>query len=80
VGLVKPGFTLKLEEQEVAESFEVPLGFLLDRRNHAKESAVWKGVERHYYAMPYNGYRIWGATAAMLVNLCDVMEAAKATR
>ncbi|MBL4836601.1 MAG: CoA pyrophosphatase [Kordiimonadaceae bacterium] len=80
VGLVKPGFTLELEEQEVAEAFEVPLDFLLDRRNHAKESAMWQGVERHYYAMPYNGYRIWGATAAMLVNLCDVMEAAKVPR
>jgi len=74
VALVKPGFSLTLQEAEVADAFEVPLSFLLDRDNHKKESAMWQGILRHYYAMPYEGYRIWGATAAMLVNLCDVME------
>lgn len=77
VALVEPGFSLVLQEEEVAEAFEVPLSFLLDRENHRRETAMWQGVERHYYAMPYEGYRIWGATAAMLVNLCDVMEVGK---
>ena len=77
VGLVKPGFTLTLQENEVADAFEVPLAFLLDRTNHRRESAVWQGIRRHYYAMPYEGWRIWGATAAMLVNLCDVMDTVK---
>jgi 8-oxo-dGTP pyrophosphatase MutT (NUDIX family) len=77
VGLVKPGFTLTLQEEEVAEAFEVPLDFLLDRDNHRQESAIWKGARRHYYTMPYKGWNIWGATAAMLVNLCDVLEAVK---
>lgn len=79
VGLIEPGFSLTLQEEEVAEAFEVPLSFLLDRQNHRRESARWQGVLRHYYAMPYEGYRIWGATAAMLVNLCDVMEVGKKT-
>lgn len=74
VALIQPGFSLTLQEEEVAEAFEVPLSFLLDRENHKRETAMWQGVLRHYYAMPYAGYRIWGATAAMLVNLCDVME------
>lgn len=77
VALVKPGFTLQLQQDEVAEAFEVPLSFLLDRSNHKRESAMWQGIERHYYAMPYKGWNIWGATAAMLVNLCDVLEAAE---
>ncbi len=77
VGLVKPGFSLTLEADEVADAFEVPLAFFLDRSNHKRESAVWQGTERHYYTMPYPGRRIWGATAAMLVNLCDVLEAVK---
>lgn len=77
VGLVQPGFSLTLEEQEVADAFEVPLAFLLDRDNHKRESAVWQGIKRHYYAMPYEGWRIWGATAAMIVNLCDVLDAVK---
>ena len=77
VGLVRPGFTLQLQENEVAAAFEVPLEFFLDRANHTKESAFWQGAVRHYYVMPYEGWRIWGATAAMLVNLCDVLEAVR---
>lgn len=77
VGTVRPGFSLVLDQHEVAEAFEVPLEFILDRRNHQRKSAVWQGRRRHYYAMPYDDYFIWGATAAMLVNLVDVMEAAR---
>ncbi len=74
VGLVQPGFELTLEEGEVTDAFEVPLSFILSRDNHLKESGTWGGSVRHYYNMPYDGYKIWGATAAMLVNLCDVLE------
>lgn len=77
VGTVRPGFTLAVEPNEVAETFEVPLEFVMDRRNHQRQSAVWQGRRRHYYAMPFGEYFIWGATAAMLVNLVDVMEAAR---
>lgn len=69
VGMVEPGFTLTLDEFEVAEAFEVPLDFLLDPANHKLESGVWKGIERHYWVMPYKHYEIWGATAGMLINL-----------
>lgn len=75
VATVRPGFTLEIDTGEVAEAFEVPLDFILDRRNHQRQSAVWQGRRRHYYAMPYGDYFIWGATAAMLVNLVDVLEA-----
>lgn len=74
VGLVTPGFELQLQVTEVEAAFEVPLDFILDRRNHKRQSAVWQGARREYYAMPFGDFFIWGATAAMLVNLCDVME------
>lgn len=77
VATVKPGFSLTLDEGEVADAFEVPLSFILNRRNHQRQSAVWRGRRRHYYAMPYGDYFIWGATAAMLVNLVDVLEAVR---
>lgn len=77
VGTVRPGFTLDIHSGEVAAAFEVPLDFILDRRNHQRRSAIWQGRRRHYYAMPYGEFYIWGATAAMLVNLVDVMEAAR---
>ena len=69
VGYVYPGFDLKLDRFEVAEAFEIPLEFVLDPRNHQKHSRIWKGTERHYYAMEYDDYLVWGATAGMLVNL-----------
>ena len=69
VGFVTPGFTLRLDSFEVAEAFEVPLAFFLDPANHQRRSLVYKGAERQFYAMPYDDYYIWGATAGMLVNL-----------
>jgi len=71
VGLVRPGFTLTLDEFEVAEAFEVPLDFVLDPANHKRESRFWRGEQRHYYVFPHDDYFIWGATAGMLVNLYD---------
>jgi 8-oxo-dGTP pyrophosphatase MutT (NUDIX family) len=68
VGLVRPPLELKPDEFEVAEIFEVPLGFLLDPANHQRNSVVHLGRQRHYYALPYGQYYIWGATAGMLMN------------
>ena len=69
VGVVRTGFDLTLQEEEVAEAFEVPLDFILDRNNHQMDSGEWKGRVRHYHVIPYRHYHIWGATAGMLVNL-----------
>jgi 8-oxo-dGTP pyrophosphatase MutT (NUDIX family) len=69
VGIVRPGFTLTIDPFEVAEAFEVPLAFLLDGRNHTRDSREYRGMVRHFWAMPYNDYYIWGATAGMLRNL-----------
>lgn len=71
VAFVRPGFTLEVHDGEVAEVFEVPLSFLMDPENHERHSATWRGKKREYYAMPYNGHYIWGATAGMLKNMYD---------
>lgn len=75
VGLVREGFALVPDTDEVAEIFEVPLAFLLDPANRQKNQAEWKGRMRHYYAFRYHGHYIWGATAAMLVNFAERMTA-----
>lgn len=62
---------------EVAEVFEVPLAFLLDPRNHRQETALFKGRMRTYYALPWQGRYIWGATAGMLVSFYRVIAAAR---
>ncbi len=69
VAVVPPDLSLQPHEPEVADSFEAPLSFLLDPANQHVETAVFAGRERRYWQIEWNGRRIWGATAAMLVNL-----------
>lgn len=69
VGVIAPDLPLRPHEPEVADWFEAPLAFLIDPANHFRRSALLHGVERHYYEIPWEGRRIWGATAAIIVNL-----------
>ena len=71
VALVNPPFELALDPFEVAEAFEVPLGFLLDPANHKRHSLHYRGALRHFFAMPYGDYFIWGATAGMIRSLTE---------
>ena len=63
---VKPGFDLRVNQAEVDDVFEVPLEFLMNPANHQLHSREFRGVERNYYAMPYEERYIWGATAGIL--------------
>jgi 8-oxo-dGTP pyrophosphatase MutT (NUDIX family) len=69
IGVVPPDLTLHPSEAEVASVFEVPLAFLLDPANQVAASGEWKGAVRNYYEINWEDRRIWGATAAMIVNL-----------
>ena len=69
LGLVPPGVALTAAEAEVAALFEVPLVHLLDAANHQIRQAEWLGRLRSFYEIPWDGHRIWGATAGMIVNL-----------
>jgi 8-oxo-dGTP pyrophosphatase MutT (NUDIX family) len=66
LAVVKPGFELTLNPTEVADSFEVPLSFLMDPEHHMRDSMNWKGNERHFYRMPYGSRMIWGITAGIV--------------
>ena len=69
VGLIPPDLQLAPHEHEVADWFEAPLSFVLDAANQQRMGAEFQGRTRHYYEINWQGRRIWGATAAMLVNL-----------
>jgi 8-oxo-dGTP pyrophosphatase MutT (NUDIX family) len=69
IGVVPPDIALIPAEAEVAAVFEVPLAFLLDSANHVEATAHYQGQERRYYEILWGDRRIWGATAAMIVNL-----------
>jgi len=71
LGFVEDGFSIEMERNEVADVFEVPLDFILDERNHNIETRQFEGYQRYFYAMHYEGYYIWGATAGMIHNLTD---------
>jgi 8-oxo-dGTP pyrophosphatase MutT (NUDIX family) len=66
VARVRPGFKLRISEAEVDDAFEVPLAFLMNPANHQMHSKEFRGIERWYYAMPYEERYIWGATAGIL--------------
>lgn len=54
---------------EVAAAFEVPLAPLLAGERLVSLSGAYRGRERNYWEYRVGPHRIWGATAAMLVNL-----------
>jgi 8-oxo-dGTP pyrophosphatase MutT (NUDIX family) len=69
LGVIPPDLSLTPHEHEVADWFEAPLDFLLDPANQLRQSALFQGRTRYYYEILWNERRIWGATAAMIVNL-----------
>jgi 8-oxo-dGTP pyrophosphatase MutT (NUDIX family) len=71
VGLVAEGFALAPDPREVAQVFEVPLAFLLDPANRRREVRMIAGRERRFHAFSHDGHEIWGATAAIIVNLAE---------
>jgi 8-oxo-dGTP pyrophosphatase MutT (NUDIX family) len=73
VGFVAPPFLLTIDPYEVAETFEVPLSYILDVRNHNRTVRRSAGRDRTFYVLPYEGRNIWGATAGILVNLAEVV-------
>jgi|SRR5579872_3748852 len=69
LGVIPPDLPLEAHDHEVADWFEAPFKFVLDPANQHKRSALFHGETRHYYEIIWNERRIWGATAAMIVNL-----------
>ena len=87
VALIRPGFELRPNPGEVADVFEVPLGYLMNPAHHRRHEIEFDGVIRQWLSMPYiepvadaasAGPReryIWGATAGMLRNFYRFLSA-----
>lgn len=79
VALVQPQPAYFPNPGEVADLFEVPLSFLLNPAHHERRGMEWQGINREWFAMPYqDGAQqryIWGATAGMLRNLYRFLSA-----
>ena len=74
LAVVPPDLPLRPHPGEVAAMFEAPLHFLLDPARQTVRTVDWKGEERRYFEIEWEGRRIWGATAAMIVNLSRRLE------
>ncbi|HEY7810331.1 MAG TPA: CoA pyrophosphatase [Allosphingosinicella sp.] len=76
IGVVPPDLPLVAAPGEVADMFEAPLRFLLDPARQETRTVDFRGAQRSYFEINWQGRRIWGATAAMLVNLSRRLELA----
>jgi 8-oxo-dGTP pyrophosphatase MutT (NUDIX family) len=71
VGLVDGDFTPRPDPSEVAEVFELPLEIALDPGAYERKTLTREGLLVPFYEINWRGYRVWGATAGMLWNLCE---------
>ncbi|MEM7213465.1 MAG: CoA pyrophosphatase [Pseudomonadota bacterium] len=71
VGLIDAAWSPRPDPNEVESVFEPPLDFLMDPANRQRHHHDRNGYRRYFYAMPWNGFYIWGATAGMLKGLSD---------
>ena len=71
VGLVAPGSVLRINPNEVADTFEVPLGFLADPARYEIHARHLGGRTRHFYTIPFGERMIWGVTAGIVHNLVE---------
>jgi 8-oxo-dGTP pyrophosphatase MutT (NUDIX family) len=69
VALVKPPVHWVPDTREVAEVFSVPLCVVLDRDLYEGHQVDRDGIEYTIWSLSWNGYNIWGVTAAILMNL-----------
>jgi 8-oxo-dGTP pyrophosphatase MutT (NUDIX family) len=74
LAVIPPDLSYSPNPGEVADWFEVPLAFVLDRDNHVRHSTMWKGVERQYIEILWGQRRIWGVTAGIIANLSRRLE------
>jgi len=71
IAILREGYSLNPDRNEVSDIFDVPLSHLMNVKNYETHTREWRGAKRLFYAIPYGNRFIWGATAGMLRNLCD---------
>ena len=69
LGVVPPDLELSPNPTEVEAWFEAPLQMLLEREHWQTHEVFWRGEMRRYLELHYDGFRIWGVTAAIIANL-----------
>jgi 8-oxo-dGTP pyrophosphatase MutT (NUDIX family) len=78
VALVRPGFTLRPDSTEVADVFELPLGLALSIESYSAQQRTLREFTVDVWELSFGDHHIWGATAGILVNLCEAVRGARA--
>lgn len=74
LALVPPDLPIVPNPGEVEAWFEVPLRVLLEREHWQEHEVFWQGANRRYLQLDWQGFRIWGVTAAIIANLARRLE------
>ena len=74
VALVRSSFVWKPDHREVSEVFTVPLKLAVNRNEYSHVEVVHEGKTIVVSSLHWQGHRIWGITAAILMNLGNRME------
>ena len=77
MGLIMGEFVPKIQEKEVANLFRVPINFFLQNSNKKLKKATYKNKNYSYYEYNWKEKKIWGSTARIIVNFCDIMNNVK---
>ena len=72
VAFISSEFEPDPDNSEVLEVFEVPLEFLANQQNRKVAYRERLGARLHGYEIEYDGHKIWGVTASILVGFLDL--------
>ena len=73
LGYINGNFIPKIQEKEVADLFRVPLSFFLEKSNRKIITSMYKNKKYSYYEYNWKEKKIWGSTARIIVNFCDII-------
>lgn len=73
LGLLPPGLELTPSPQEVEAVLELPMAVLLDPDAPQRRRAFFRDRWREFWVWPHPDHYIWGATAAILVQLASIL-------
>jgi len=74
VGLVRASFVWQPDHREVADVFTVPLKLAVDHQQYIHKEVVYGGTTHVVSSLHWQGHRIWGITAAILLNFGQRIE------
>ena len=74
IAAVSSNYMPLIDKREVSEVFEVPLKFLINSKNRHIVHSKYAGIKYSFYEYYWKNKKIWGSTAKIIVNFCDIVK------